>query len=85
MVRISAGDCQRQWGRVQDMAIAEPVTITNNGRDRMVLLSAEEYQRLKRRDRRVMTLEDFTNEDIAALEMVRAPVESAAFNHELSE
>jgi hypothetical protein len=50
----------------------------------MVLMSAEEYKRLKRRDRQVMTLADFTAEDIAALEKVRAPAEAASFNHEVS-
>jgi prevent-host-death family protein len=85
MVRISEGECQRQWSEIRAMAIAEPVTITSEGRDRMVLMSAEEYSRLKRRDRQVMTLEDFTDEDIAALEEVRAPSEAAAFNHEVTE
>lgn len=85
MVRVSAGDLQRQWGRVQDIALAEPVTITCKGRDRMVLLSAEEYGRLKRRDREVITPADFTEEDIAALENARAPAETASFNHEVPE
>lgn len=83
MERVSAGDCHRQWGKIQDMAIIRPVTITANGRDRMVLMSAEEYHRLKRRDRQVMTLADFSDDDILALESVRAPAEAAAFNHEL--
>jgi hypothetical protein len=47
-------------------------------------MSTEEYERLKRRDRQVMTLADFTHEDIAALEQVRAPTEAAAFNHEMA-
>jgi hypothetical protein len=34
---------------------------------RLVLLSIEEYQRLKRRDRRVFAAEDLTPEQIAAL------------------
>ena len=85
MVRISEGECQRHWDRIQAMVTAEPVTITREGRDRMVLMSAEEYSRLKRRDRQVMTLDDFTDEDIAALEEVRAPSEAAAFNHEVTE
>ena len=85
MMRVSAGECQRHWGKVQDKAMAEPVTITSNGRDRMVLMSTEEYNRLKRRDRQVMSLADFTAEDIAALEKVRAPAEAAAFNHEVTE
>jgi PHD/YefM family antitoxin component YafN of YafNO toxin-antitoxin module len=85
MVRVSSGEFQRQIGRIQDLALAELVTITCNGRDRMVLMSSEEYHRLKSRDRRVMTLDDFTHEDIAALEKVRAPAEAAAFNHEVTE
>ena len=74
-----------RWGKVQDMALAEPVTITCKGRDRMVLMSAEEYGRLKKRYRQVMTAGDFSEEDIEALEKVRAPAEAAAFNHEVSQ
>ena len=85
MVRISSGELQQKIGYVQDLALVEPVTITNNGRDRLVMMPAEEYRRLKRRDRRVMTLDDFTDEDIAALVKVRAPAEAAAFNHEVTD
>jgi hypothetical protein len=85
MVRVSSGDLQRRVGHIQDLALVEPVTITNNGRDRLVMMSVEEYRRLKRRDRQVMTLDDFTDEDIAALELVKAPPAAAAFNHEVTE
>ena len=85
MMRVSAGECQRLWGKVQDMAISEPVTITSNGRDRMVLMSTEEYHRLKRRDRLVMTLADFTEDDIEAIKKVQPSTEAAAFNHEMNE
>ena len=36
-----------------DKALREPVAITKQGRDHLVVLSAEEYARLKRRDRAV--------------------------------
>jgi PHD/YefM family antitoxin component YafN of YafNO toxin-antitoxin module len=85
MVRISAGELQRQWGKMQDIAIAEPVTVTCNGRDRMVLLSSDEYQRLKRRDREVLTLDDFTEEDLRAIRAAESPPETAQFNHELDD
>ncbi len=65
--------------------MVEPVTITSNGRERLVMMSVEEYRRLKRRDRQVMTLDDFTDEDIAALEKVKAASEAAAFNGEVIE
>ncbi|QND64920.1 type II toxin-antitoxin system prevent-host-death family antitoxin [Mesorhizobium loti] len=45
---ISSVEFQRNLGRYQDKALAEPVTITKNGRERLVLLSVDEYQRLKR-------------------------------------
>jgi PHD/YefM family antitoxin component YafN of YafNO toxin-antitoxin module len=42
------------------MALTQPVVVARNGRERTVMISVEEYNRLKRRDRRVMGLEDFT-------------------------
>ena len=50
---------------------------------RTVMISVEEYHHLKRRDRRVMSLEDFTDADIAALEAARAPESAKAFDDEL--
>ena len=40
--------------------------------------------RPKRPDRRVMSLDDFTEQDLIALESMQAPEESKAFNHELT-
>lgn len=43
MQRISSADLIRNFGRYSDVALSEPVLITKNGRERLVLLSAEEY------------------------------------------
>jgi PHD/YefM family antitoxin component YafN of YafNO toxin-antitoxin module len=83
MIRVSAAEFQRNIGRYQDIALTQPVVVARNGRERTVMISVEEYQRLKRRDRRVMGLEDFTDEDIAALEEARAPEAAKAFDSEL--
>jgi PHD/YefM family antitoxin component YafN of YafNO toxin-antitoxin module len=83
MVRVSAAEFQRNIGRYQDMALVQPVAVTRNGRDRTVMISVEEYRRLKRRDRHVLELQDFTDADIAALEQTRAPEASKAFDDEL--
>jgi len=48
-----------------------------------VMISIEEYHRLKRRDRQVLELTDFTDADLAALEQARAPDSSKAFDEEL--
>jgi prevent-host-death family protein len=83
METITAGDFQRKIGHYQDRALVEPVMVTRNGRERLVLLSAEEFKRLKRRDRQVMGLTDFTKADIDLLRTRQAPVEAAAFDHEV--
>ena len=83
MIKVSAAEFQRNIGRYQDMALTQPVVVTRNGRERTVMISVEEYYRLKQRDHRVMALEDFTDEDIAALEETRAPEAAKAFDNEL--
>jgi PHD/YefM family antitoxin component YafN of YafNO toxin-antitoxin module len=83
MVRVSAAEFQRNIGRYQDMALVQPVAVTRNGRERTVMISIEEYNRLKRRDRQVLELTDFTDADIAALEQTRAPDAARAFDDEL--
>lgn len=83
MVKISSAEFQKNFGRYQDIALTQPVTVTRNGRDRTVVLSAEEYHRLKRRDRSVMSVSDFTLADIDAIERATPPADSARFDHEL--
>jgi len=83
MLRITATEFQRNIGRYQDAALINPVTVTKDGRDKTVILSAEEYHRLKRRDRMVMSLADFTPADLAALTASEPPPESAQFDSEL--
>jgi len=83
MIKVSAAEFQRNIGRYQDIALVQPVAVTRNGRERTVMISVEEYHRLKRRDRQVLGLEDFTDADIAVLEETRAPYSSKAFDREL--
>jgi len=85
MMKVSAADFQRNIGRYQDVALTQPVAVTRNGRERTVLISVEEYERLKRRDRQVLRPEDFSEEDVAALEQTRAPESAKAFDSELPE
>jgi len=82
-LKVSAAEFQRNIGRYQDLALRQPVAITRNGRESTVLIAVEEYQRLKRRDRHVLGLDDFTDADIAALEGSHPPTEARDFDHEL--
>lgn len=83
MVTITSAEFQRHFGRYQDAALTEPVSVTRNGRERIVVLSADEYHRLKKRDRRVMSIEDFTEDDLTAIRNAEPPPEAAAFDHEV--
>jgi prevent-host-death family protein len=84
-MRIPSSELQKNFGSLADKALTEPVTITRNGRDRLVLLSVEEYERLKRRDRRVVLLEDFTDEEMALIAQAEVPAEFAHLDAELKD
>ena len=84
-MKISSAEFQRRFGTLADKALTGPVTITRNGRDRLVLLSVEEYERLKRRDRRVVRLEDFSEEEMALIAKAEVPAEYAHLDEELKD
>ena len=67
------------------MALTKAVTITKNGRERTVLISAEEYERLKRRDRRAIAAGELTDRQIAALREAKVPEQHADLDRELSD
>jgi len=83
MIRMTEGDLQRGLGTLAEKARHEPVTITRDGGDDLVVLSAEEYARLKRRDRRVGLAEDLPEEWVEAVRNAKVPDEFAALDAEL--
>ena len=73
-VTLSASEFQDRVGEALDRSLSQPVLITKHGRPRNVVLSYDEYERLRARDRRAVRAEDLTDEDIAAIETnARAP------------
>jgi PHD/YefM family antitoxin component YafN of YafNO toxin-antitoxin module len=46
MRRISSADLVRNFSVHSDAALSEPVVITRNGRDRLVLMNTERYHEL---------------------------------------
>ena len=53
MTRVTATEFKNNVGAFSDAAMRQPVIITSHQRDRLVLLSAEEYQRLTERSQDV--------------------------------
>lgn len=66
-MRVTTAEFIEGYGVLADRALTEPVTITKDGRDRLVLLSADEYERLRRRDRRAILPEELSEEEVAAI------------------
>jgi prevent-host-death family protein len=82
---VTAAEFHRNLGRYQDIALTRPVAITKNGRERTVLISAEEYDRLKRRDREVVLPGDLTEREIEAIRNAEVPAEYGYLNEELKD
>jgi prevent-host-death family protein len=75
-MKATAAEVGKNFGQFADKALVEPVTITKYGREHLVLLSAEEYARLKRRDRQVYRAGDIPDDLLAAIEQTEPPSES---------
>jgi len=84
-MKVTSAEFIRNYGQLADKALTEPVTITRNGHERLVLLSAEEYARLKRRDRQVYRAHEVPDDLIAAIEGAEPPPESEAVERELAD
>ena len=82
-VSVTSAEFQKNFGRYREAAIREAVSITNHGRDSLVLLSAEEYRRLKSRDREVLDVAELSEADMQAIMDADIPEDTAAFDHEL--
>ena len=85
MVKVTAAEFHRNIGAYQDIALTKAVTITKNGRDRTVLISAEEYTRLKRRDRRVIAAGELSERHVVALRAAKVPDQCADLDRELQD
>jgi len=83
MARVPASEFQREFGRLRGVAHREAVIVTSHGRDDVVLVSAEEYQRLRGLDRRAMHVSQLSNEEVAALDAADISAVTARYNHEM--
>ncbi len=84
---VTAKDFQRRPGRYQRLALTQAITITAHGEPSVVVMSVREYERLKRRDRQVLSINELGAEQVddlvAALRESLPSAEGAAFDPEL--
>ena len=66
MSTVTASELQKNFGKYQAQAQRQPIKVTSHGRDSVVLISVEDYERYKSLDDRVsMSIEDLPD-DLAA-------------------
>lgn len=85
MQRFTSLDLQRNTARVQEAAMREAVAVSYHGRDRLVILSIDEFERLKRRDKAVIAMEEMPEEFIRALQEPYFDAGQAALDHLMDE
>lgn len=67
MVKASAADVAKNFGHYREVALTEPVVVQRYSRDSVVILSAREYERLSKLDRRVVAIEELSRPDMDKL------------------
>ncbi len=82
MPKVSSTDLSNKQGQYQDEALKRPLIITKNNRDRLVMMSIEEYRRLKQLDRKALFVEELTDADLEAINRAEIPVEHDHLNVE---
>jgi prevent-host-death family protein len=79
---VTSAELQKAFGRYREKALKGPVVITNHGRESLVLLSADEYRRLKSQDRRALYPWEMSERDVEGLLASDVAREAEAFDDE---
>ena len=75
MAIVTSAEAQKNFGRYREQALAEPVVVTQYGKPSVVIISAAEYERLSELDRRVMRLDDMSDDEIEEMLASKIPPE----------
>jgi PHD/YefM family antitoxin component YafN of YafNO toxin-antitoxin module len=79
-MRVSSAEFLKKYGALSDKALSEPVTITRNGRDRLVLVSVEEFERISRYAPRARLIEELTEQELTMIGEARVSVQHDHLN-----
>jgi PHD/YefM family antitoxin component YafN of YafNO toxin-antitoxin module len=79
---VTTAELEHDFDTWQKRALSQPVAVTNGGQPQTVIVSAEEYQRLKSRDQQALLIEELDDQTLAALALAGPPEEAALYDHE---
>ena len=81
-MEVTSAEFKTRFGYYREVAQREPVEVTAHGRVSLVVLSAEEYKRLKEHDRQTGYMWEMDDDWLAAVEAAEPAPEAQAFDHE---
>lgn len=64
MIVVTSAEFRRDVGRYEDEASRQPVAITREGQQSLVVLTTEEYRRLRSRWREALHAGDLSDQDL---------------------
>ncbi|HXQ47181.1 MAG TPA: type II toxin-antitoxin system prevent-host-death family antitoxin [Caulobacteraceae bacterium] len=70
---VPIAEVKKNFELYQDRALRTPVTVTSHGRPSVVILAADEYERLRSLDRQALSITELSEADIAAIAAARIP------------
>lgn len=82
MVRITSREFQKEFGRYRTEAHKGAVIITNHSREDVVLISAEEYHRLRQLDQQAFYAHELPKEVINEMGAAAIAEETRQYDHE---
>jgi len=84
-MRVTTADFIKHYSTLADRALAEPITITKHGRDRLVVVSVAEYERLKRRARQVFRSSELPDRVLELIARAEVAADFADLDDELDD
>lgn len=75
MATVAAAEVQKNFGQYREAALADPVVVTSYGKPSVVILSIDEYERLKELDRRVLHLAEMSDDQLDEMIAAEIPAE----------
>jgi PHD/YefM family antitoxin component YafN of YafNO toxin-antitoxin module len=83
MKTFTSTDVAKKFGAIADIARREPVLVESHGRPQVVMLSPQQYERLRRQDRLVLTARELPPSLRAAIAAAQPSARAADYNDEV--
>jgi prevent-host-death family protein len=83
-VTLTRSAFEAQVSDALDRALSQPVIVTKHGKPKNVVLSYDAYERLIARDRRIIRPDDWSEEELRALDSMAVELGHAVLNAEFN-